>query len=163
MLTESSSFSFRCKVYYYEKKSIFEDGIKVGEGEILLLSPRHPNKGVKTQERVTWKEALRDIDVDLEAGDWGLGPQVDAEEVNSLTFCCCECCHGNSYQGLSKSLCGKFPLHITANQFFTPRMFSAYHSEGYNACVEAEAAEFLGAVQEVEMTTPHAGEHQTGI
>lgn len=161
MLTKSTSFSFRCKVYYYEKESIFEDGTKVGEGEILLLSPRHPDRGIKTQERVTWKEALRDIDVDLEAGEWGLGPQLVSEEADSLTFCCCECCHGNSHRWLSDTLCGTFPQHITANQFFTPRMFSAYHSEGYNACVEAEAAEFLGAAQEVEMT--NTAEHETGM
>ena len=139
-------------MHYYEKKSKFEKGTKVGEGEILLVSPRHPDKGTKRQERVTWKEALRDIHVDLEAGKWGSGPQQDAQEVDSLTFCCCECCHGSTFQGLSNAMCGAFPQHITANQFFTPRMFRAYHSEGYNACVEAEAAEFLGAVQEVEMT-----------
>ncbi|XP_078369692.1 uncharacterized protein LOC144653543 [Oculina patagonica] len=155
--------SYRFKVYYYEKKSIFEDGIKVGEGEVLLLSPRHPDSGIKTQERVTWKEALRDIDVDLEAGKWGLGPQIDSEEAERLTFCCCDCCHGNSLRWLSKALCGTFPQHITANQFFTPRMFSAYHSEGYNACVQAEAAEFLGAAQEVEMTNANTVEHQTGV
>lgn len=146
---------------YYEKNSIFEPGTKVGEGEILLLAPRHPNKGIKKQERVTWKEALRDIDVDLEAGKWGVGPQLDAEEVDSLTFCCCECCHGSSLRGLSNAMCGVFPEHITANQFFTPRMFRAYHSEGYNACMEAEAAEFLGAVHEVEMTS--SGDYRSGV
>ena len=139
-------------MHYYGKKSKFEKGTKVGEGEVLLVSPRHPDKGTKRQERVTRKEALRDIDVDLEAGKWGSGPQQDAQEVDSLTFCCCECCHGITFQGLSNAMCGAFPQHITANQFFTPRMFRAYHSEGYNASVEAEAAEFLGAVQEVEMT-----------
>ena len=142
----------RFKVHYYEKKSIFEEAIKVGEGEVLLISPRHPKKGVKKQERVTWKEALRDIDVDLEEGKWGIGPQQDTEDVDSLTFCCCERCHGSSLQGLSEAMCGAFPQHITANQFFTPRLFKAYHSEGYNACLEADAAEFLGAVQEVELT-----------
>ena len=161
MLTKIALFSIRFKVHYYEKKSIFEEGIKVGEGEVLLISPRHPDSGIKTQEHVTWKEALRDIDVDLEAGDWGLGPQLDSEEAESLTFCCCECCHGNRLRGLSKMMCGTFPQHITANQFFTPRMFSAYHSEGYNACVEAEAAAFLGATQEVELTT--TAEHHTGV
>ena len=110
---------------------------------------------------MTWKEALRDIDVDLEAGNWGIGPQQDADEVDSLTFCCCDRCHGNTLQGLSTAMCGAFPQHITANQFFTPRMFRAYHSEGYNACVEAEAAEFLGAVHEVEMRS--STEHQTGV
>ena len=42
-------------------------------------------------------------------------------------------------------MCGAFPQHITANQFFTPRMFRAYHCEGYNACMEANAADFLNS------------------
>lgn len=146
---------------YYEKTSVFEPGTKVGEGEILLLSPRHPNRGNKRQERETWKEALRDIEVDLEAGKWGVGPQQDAEEVDSLTFCCCDCCHGSPLRALSNAICGVFPEHITANQFFTPRMFRAYHSEGYNACEEANAAEFLGAVPDVEMT--NSVEQRSGV
>jgi len=126
---------------------LYSEGTKVGEGEILLISPRHPNKGIriKTEEPVTWKKSLRDIDVDLEASKWGVSPQQTAGEVDTLTFCCCECCHGNKCQRPSGELCGVFPQHNTANQFFTPRMFSAYHREGYNACVEAEAAEFLGS------------------
>ena len=140
-------------MHYYEKSSNFDERRKVGEGEILLLAPRHPDKGIKKQECVTWKEALRGIDVDLEAGQWGTGPQQDAEEVGGLTFCCCDYCHGSSLQSLSDRLCGVFPRHSTANQFFTPRMFRAYHCEGYNACLEAEAAEFLGAKQDLEMTS----------
>ncbi|XP_015769740.1 PREDICTED: uncharacterized protein LOC107348228 [Acropora digitifera] len=148
---------YRCKVHYYDKKSNLEGASKVGEGEILLLAPRHPNKGKREQECVTWKEALRDIDVDLEAGKWGTGPQQNAEEVDSLTFCCCDCCHRSWLQSLSPDcLCGVFPRHSTANQFFTPRMFTAYHCEGYNACLEAEAAEFLGARQDVGIASPTA-------
>ena len=147
-------FPFRCKVHYYEKNDILERGRKVSEGEILLLAPRHPNKGIIRQECVTWKEALRDIDVDLEAGKWGTGPQQKAEEVDNLTCCCCDCCHKSCLQRLSPGcLCGVFPRHSTANQFFTPRMFTAYHCEGYNACLEAKAAEFLGARQGVEMAS----------
>ena len=88
--------------------SIFEQGIKAGEGEILLLCPRHPDRSIKQdQTPVTWKEALHDINVDLEAGKWGIGPQQDAEEVESLTFCCCESCHGShSLQGVSNAMCG---------------------------------------------------------
>ena len=63
---------------------------------------------------------------------------LDQEEVDNLTFCCCEFCHENQFCSLSSSLCNTFPQHITANQFFTPRMFEAYHREGYRACVEAE-------------------------
>ena len=148
-------FSARCKVHYYKKNDILEKGRKVGEGEILLLSPRHPNKGIKKQECVTGKEALRNINVDLEAGKWGTDPQKDAVEVNSLTCCCCDCCHRKWLQCLSPDcLCGVFPRHSTANQFFTPRMFTAYHYEGYYACLEAEAAEFLGARQDLDMASP---------
>ncbi|XP_029188403.2 uncharacterized protein LOC114955692 [Acropora millepora] len=147
--------SYRCKVHYYEKNDILEKGRKVGEGEILLLTPRHPNKGIIKKECVTWKEALRDINVDLEAGKWGTNPQQNADEVDSLTCCCCDCCHRSWLQSLSPDcLCGVFPRHSTANQFFTPRMFTAYHCEGYNACLEAEAAEFLGARQDVGMASP---------
>ena len=138
--------SYRFRVDYYEKENEFDEGRKVGEGEVILIAPRHPDKGIQKAGRVTWKEALRDIDVDLEADLWGPGPDLEAAEVNRLTFCCCECCHDKLFCGISKSLCGVFPQHITANQFFTPAMFSAYHREGYRACEEAEAADFLGAV-----------------
>ena len=138
----------RIKVHYYEKQDVYTEGTKKGEGEILLVSPRHPSKGVHIGEPVTWKEALRDIDVDLEAAKWGGNPQQNADDVDSLTFCCSECCHtrNKKCQKLSECLCGAFPEHKTANQFFTPRMFAAYHREGYNACVEAEAADFLGCL-----------------
>ena len=150
----------RFKVIYYDKESSYSEGVKVGEGNVMILCPRHPEKGTSKGERVTWKEALRDIDVDLEAADWGAGPQQDAEEVDTLTFCCCECCHGTICQRLSKAMCGAFPQHSTANQFFTPRMFTAYHREGYYACLENEAAEFLGAVRDTEMT---ATAHHSGL
>ena len=134
-------------MHYYEKRFISEEGTKIGEGEILLLAPRHPSKGIRKQKQIC-KEPLPHIDVDLEAGKWGTGLQQNAEEVDSLTCCCCDCCHRSWLQCLSpECLCGVFPRHSTANQFFTPRMFTAYHCEGYNACLEAEAAEFLSARQ----------------
>ena len=132
----------RFKVQYYDKPNNGQEEL-VGEGEILLISPRHPRKGVIQKESVTWKEALRDIDVDLETGLWGKGPGLEADEADRLTFCCCDCCHSLCCRRFSKFLCGEFPLHITANQFFTPTQFSAYHREGYRASVEADAAEFL--------------------
>ena len=137
-------------MHYYDKKFIFEEGTKIGEGEILLLAPRHPSKGIRKQKQIC-KEPLRHLDVDLEAGKWGTVPAKNTEEVDSLTCCCCDCC----LQYLSPDyLCGVFPRHSTANQFFTPRMFTAYHCEGYNACLEADAAEFLGARQDVEIASP---------
>ena len=135
--------SYKFKVQYYDKQDKYEPGRKVGEGVVILIAPRPPDKGANPGERQSWKEALHDMDVDLEAGLWGRGPHLDAEEVERLTFCCCTCCHGDTLRGCSESMCGVFPQHITANQFFTPDMFSAYHREGYRACTEAGAAEFL--------------------
>ena len=85
------------------------------DGEIMLLVPREPE-------------------------------DIPSKEKNKeLTFCCCECCHRKSSlcAGLSTCLCNAFPQHKTVNQFFTPRMFEAYHEEGRRACEEAKADEFL--------------------
>ena len=139
----------RFKVYYYEKNVNCDGKTKVGEGEILYIAPRHPGKRVKTSPYVTWEQALRDIDEDLEAGLWGAGPQLSSEEADRLTFCCCECCHGNTCRGLSEATCGVFPQHSTANQLFTPTQFSAYHREGYRASMEAKVAQFVSDEKEV--------------
>lgn len=124
---------FKFKVEYYENSH------KVGEGEILLIRQRDPRKGENSEVK-TWEE----FGLHLEARDWGTSPYLKGEDVDKLTFCCCVCCNKKScLSGLSEFLCHKFPNHSTANQFFTPLMFSAYHREGFRACVEAEAAEFL--------------------
>ena len=88
------------------------------DGEIILLVPRKPE----------------DI--------------LSKEKNKELTFCCCECCHSKSClcACFSKYLCNAFPQHNTANQFFTPRMFEAYHQEGRWACEEAKADEFLKTI-----------------
>ena len=52
---------------YYEKNVNSDGKTKVGEGEVLFIAPRHPDKGVKMSPYVTWEDALRDIDVDLDA------------------------------------------------------------------------------------------------
>ena len=88
----------------------------------------------------TWEEFCFHLD----ARDLGNSPYLNEEDVDELTFCCCVCYNKKSHlRGLSELLCHKFPNHNTANQFFTPLMFSAYHREGFRACVEAETAEFL--------------------
>lgn len=139
----SQPSSYRFKVHYYDTNLDGDGKTKVGEGEILFIAPRHPDKSVQKKTFESWGEVLRDIDVDLEAGHWGPGPELSAEEVDRLTFCCCEFCHGNACRGLSEWMCGAFPQHSTGNQFFTQTMFTSYHREGYRACMEAEAAEFL--------------------
>lgn len=141
-------FFSRFKVHYYDKNVNSDGKTKVGEGEILYIVPRHPDKAVKTTPYVTWEEALRDMDEDLEAGLWGAGPELSSEEANRLTFCCCECCHGNTCRSLSEALCGVFPQHSTNHQFFTPTMFAAYHREGYRASMEARVAEFVSNRQQ---------------
>lgn len=139
----SQPSSYRFKVQYYQKNINSEGKTKIGEGEILYIVPRHPNKAVKTKEYVTWEDALYDISVELPADQWGNGPELKAEEADRLTFCCCECCHGNACRGFSEAMCEAFPQHSTNNQFFTPSMFSAYHREGYRASMEAKIEEFV--------------------
>ena len=113
------------------------------DGEILLLAPRHPQHGVSNEMNGT-------VAVDLYPFDQPDGLQhgmvLKDNDVTKLTLCCCECCHQTACFGLSKIFCNVFPQHNTANQFFTSRMFSAYHREGYRACVEAKADAFLRSV-----------------
>ena len=93
----------------------------------------------------TWKEFGIDLDPDV----WGIGPELDADEVDRLTGCCCECCHSTSCACCSRPLCGMFPNHSTANQCLTPEMFVAYHREGYRACVEVSTDDFLDTCRSV--------------
>lgn len=134
--------SYRFKVQYFDYTDEGEEK-KIGEGEILYLLPRHPEVGL-SEKRSIWEEITDEVKIDVEPDLWGIGPEVEPKEVDRLTFCCCECCHCHALQFLSKSCCGVFPNHITSNQLFTPAQFSAYHREGYRACMEARAAEFLG-------------------
>lgn len=52
----------------------------VGEGQILFIVPRHPSKGVRNKDNIRWKEALGDIEVDLETGEWGVSHTLEAED-----------------------------------------------------------------------------------
>ena len=106
--------SYKFKVQYY-------DGSR---GKILFVAPRHPSESIPLS---------------------GESPELKKEDADKLTFCCCPCCHCNSSscRFISERLLGKFPHHITANQFFTRDTFSAYHGEGHTACVEAKVADFL--------------------
>ena len=133
--------SYRFKVEYYDYTDEGEEQ-KVGEGEVLYILPRHPKQGL-SGEKKSWGELTDDVKIDIEAGLWGSGPEVEAEEVERLTCCCCECCHHSLLQFLSRCLCGAFPYHSIANQFFTPALFTAYHREGFRACMEARTVDFL--------------------
>ena len=143
--------SYRFKVHYYEKDEEYGGDNIVGEGKVILIAPRHPDNGIpQYPDRVIQEEDWSTI---VGSGEWGPGPDLEAAKVDRLTGCCCECCHCDSCCGCSctnkycsylrKCFWGVFPQHKTANQFFTPAMFSAYHREGYRACVEADAANFL--------------------
>ena len=130
-----SYFFHRFKVRY--ERDEFGEG---DEGEILLIAPRIPQQGVSDNENETTVVDLHPLN---EPDGFHQGMSLMKDDVSKLTFCCCECCHRKSCRWLSKIFCNAFPQHNTANQFFTPRMFKAYHSEGYRACAEANADEFL--------------------
>eukprot|EP00794_Sanderia_malayensis_P013871 gene13871-15319_t len=135
---------YRFRVDYYEKtKSTNYETKWVGEGQIILLVPRHPKDCVHIDEDLAW-EKLKSCHLgEMKRDRWGTSPLVTENEVDQLTVGCCECCHMSFYQCCSDPICGKFPQHVTANQFFTPAMFSAYHREGYTAALQAAVAEFV--------------------
>ena len=137
--------SYRFLVNYYDKTGTGYQ--KAGQGEILILSPRHPNKGFDypAGRDFTWKEYTQDTEMEMDPNHWGEGPVLKSDEVDNLTFCCCECCHTSidCCEALSTKMCSGFPSHSTVNQFFTPRLFSAYHREGYRACIEGDVEGFL--------------------
>ena len=111
-------------------------------------------------ESMTWRNTPSEIDADLDERHWWSGPELHAKEVDRLTFCCCECCHGYACQGLSEGVCGAFPQHSTSNQLFTPAMFTAYHGEGYRACLEAKAAEILNKQSTTAMSVDQIGSEE---
>ena len=134
MIESIYSVLHRFKVEYYQ-----DEVGKVGEGEILMIRPRDPRKGDQSEVK-TWEE----FGFNLEPNDWGESPYLTGDDVDKLTFCCCNFCNRKSWLSFfSEWFCDKFPNISTANQCFTPLQFSAYHREGFRACVEAQAAEFL--------------------
>lgn len=139
-------FIDRFKVQY--KRDASEDN---QDGEILLIVPRKPQDGDSDEE-----DAAASSTDSFPAFDQpdGLRPGMvlNQRDVDKLTFCCCKCCHRHSCRGCSSLFCNAFPQHITANQFFTPRMFEAYHREGYRACTEAKADWFIRERQQGEVT-----------
>ena len=89
--------------------------------------------------QLTVKQTWQDCGETLSEEDWGEGPYLTPEDVRDIEGCpgglgCCECCHKNKCGN-----CFKFPRHPTLNQFFTPRMFAAYHREGYRVCMECDS------------------------
>ena len=75
---------------------------------------------------------------------WGGSQNLKESDVEIITGCpggigCCECCH---IKPCCCNSCLTCPRHPTVNQFYTPTMFTAYHREGYRACMECD--DFLG-------------------
>ena len=164
---------YKFRVCYYDTDDGSEGDIPSSEGEILFIAPRHPRESRPLKRKVTeqpkpWKdEVFDDVELGKNPDAWGRGPEMDEEEADRLTWCCChgchrnvktckcccvcctcecccDCCPRNICHTISSFCLGEFPHHITPNQFFTPDMFTAYHREGYAACVEAKIDEFLG-------------------
>ena len=110
------------------RKLIKEEGKEIAKEEGNKSTKEEGEKSTKEEGKKLTKEE---------------GKKLTKEKAMELTCCCCECCHQKSCYGFSKCLCNAFPQHNTANQFFTPRMFEAYHEEGRRACEEAKAYDFL--------------------
>ena len=66
---------------------------------------------------MTWKEALSDINENLDEEHRGTGPELHAKEVDRLTFCCCECCHGDPCRCFSEGICGAFPGQVYGKNY----------------------------------------------
>lgn len=152
---------YEFRVHYYDSGNG-----EPTEGKIIYIAPRHPGESIPLTrsaltEEPSWKSFRRDDKLnkfhDLSPDLWGKSPELSVEEANQLNWCCClrchrininchrccDCCHSDICHWLSSRCLGEFPHHTTANQFFTPDMFSAYHREGYAACAEAKIHEFL--------------------
>ena len=143
----------RFKVQYYDKKPD-ESYEKVSEGDIMIIAPRYPKYGKPSLDlENNWDQYHQDTGERLDEKEWGKGPVLSENEVDRLTFCCCECCHSSSkvLQWISKKLCLGFPSTSTVNQFFTSSLYTAYHREGYRACVESGAEEFLKECDATEL------------
>lgn len=129
---------YRFVVHYYERFGLSDK--KVGEGEVLMLSPRHPSEGVGYFEDSKWTD-FGEVKIDLDERAWKQGPVLREQDVDHLNGCCCECCHLSCFH--TCQVFGKFPFHSSVNQMHTPAMFTAYHNEGYRACAESQADLFL--------------------
>ena len=127
-----------------------ENGVR--EGHIVLIAPRPPSvaDGSTSQENRQYPEWQHE---DCEGGplhenwgkkwreEWGEGPYLKKDDIKVMEGCpggfgCCECCH--TKKSICRRFCFQFPRHPTLSQFFTSRMFAAYHREGYRACMECD-------------------------
>ena len=121
------------------------------EGKIMLIAPRPPAErevegcswtDLKDQLSEPSKNGWIEYDPRLDEKPWGNGPFLSNEDVKNIEGCpaglgCCECCHRPSCSRWCPNWVA-FPRHATANQFFTPTMFTVDHREGYRACSECD-------------------------
>jgi hypothetical protein len=88
-------------------------------------------------------ESRNDVEREAAKLQWGSGPSLKEDDIEVISgfpagLGCCDCCHVKNGCANCCSSSLVFPRHATANQFFTPRMFTAYHREGYRACMECD-------------------------
>ena len=116
--------------------------LNAGEGHIALIAPRPPvSEGTANENNYNEGEQLELLGEDNSEWhfeDWGGSPDLKESDVKVIAGCpgglgCCECCH---IKPCCCNNCVTFPRHPTVNQFYTPTMFTAYHREGYRACME---------------------------
>ncbi|XP_028408585.1 uncharacterized protein LOC114531134 [Dendronephthya gigantea] len=143
------------RMYEFKVRYSDEGCNEVREGHIVLISPRYLPEEVSSSDKsdvsiemtergdqnsagnvqVTWQTVGENLDDEK----WGTGPSLLEKTMNDVSGfpaglgCCdmktrCSCCDS----------CLAFPRHTTGNQFFTPRLFTVYHREGYRACMECD-------------------------
>ncbi len=114
-----------------------EDTLKRNECEPLTGEASTPGEASTSEPGVPYlwqdEKCEREAGAKLSENGWGTGPYLTNDDVEEISGCCCFNC------------CCTFPSHPTAFQFFTPLMFTAYHREGYRACMECN--DFLGVKQ----------------
>ena len=77
---------------------------------------------------MTWKEALSDINENLDEGHRGTGPELHAKEVDRLTFCCCECCHGDPCRCFSEGFVGQLQDRFMERTTMQRKCYAIYQS-----------------------------------
>jgi hypothetical protein len=137
------------------------------EGRILLIAPRPPSEPSEENAVRDNKKKLQPHEMNADPDcKWQLWRDVNKTDAGRISgfpagLGCCECCqqYDRECSCLASSL--SFPRHATANQFFTPQMFTVYHREGFRICMDCD--EFLSRAPASDPTGNEAATSSTTI
>ena len=77
---------------------------------------------------MTRKEALSDINENLDEGHRGTGPELHAKEVDRLTFCYSECCHGDPRRCFSEGFVEQLQDRFMERTTMQRKCYAIYQS-----------------------------------